>query len=97
MATRTLLTFEQFEKYEDDGKKHELIQGEHVVIASGKFANPSFGTTCTTRSGPMYASISLVRLYLSRIQAVGRHLPACPTAALFSNSQIATNRSRRLL
>jgi Uma2 family endonuclease len=31
MATRTLLTFEQFEKYEDDGMRHELLQGEHVV------------------------------------------------------------------
>ncbi len=31
MATRTLLTFEQFEQYEDDGMIHELIQGEHVV------------------------------------------------------------------
>lgn len=31
MATRTLLTFEQFEKYEDDGMRHELIQGEHIV------------------------------------------------------------------
>ncbi len=31
MATRTLLTFEQFEQYEDDGTIHELIRGEHVV------------------------------------------------------------------
>jgi Uma2 family endonuclease len=31
MGARTLLTFEQFEKYEDDDKKHELLQGEHVV------------------------------------------------------------------
>jgi Uma2 family endonuclease len=31
MATRTLLTFEQFEQYEDDGMIHELIQGEHAV------------------------------------------------------------------
>ena len=31
MATRTLLTFEQFERYEDDDMNHELIQGEHVV------------------------------------------------------------------
>ena len=31
MATRTLLTFEQFEQYEDDDMIHELIQGEHVV------------------------------------------------------------------
>jgi Uma2 family endonuclease len=30
MATRTLLTFEQFEGLQDDGKKHELIRGEHI-------------------------------------------------------------------
>jgi Uma2 family endonuclease len=27
----TLQTFEQFEQYEDDGMKHELLQGEHIV------------------------------------------------------------------
>lgn len=31
MANRTLLTFGQFEQYEDDDMMHELIQGEHVV------------------------------------------------------------------
>jgi Uma2 family endonuclease len=31
MSGRILLTFEQFEKYQDDGMKHELVQGEHVV------------------------------------------------------------------
>jgi Uma2 family endonuclease len=36
MATRTLLTFEQFEKYPDDGHKHELLQGEHIVMPPPK-------------------------------------------------------------
>jgi Uma2 family endonuclease len=31
VAAGTLLTFEEFEKYEDDGMKHELVQGGHVV------------------------------------------------------------------
>jgi Uma2 family endonuclease len=31
MPVPALLTFEQFEQYEDDGMVHELIQGEHVV------------------------------------------------------------------
>jgi Uma2 family endonuclease len=31
MSKRTFLSFETFEKYEDDGMKHELIQGEHVI------------------------------------------------------------------
>src|ERR1700733_12488051 len=36
MATRTLLTFEQFEKYLGDGNKHELLQGEHITIPPPK-------------------------------------------------------------
>jgi Uma2 family endonuclease len=36
MATRTLLTFEQFEKYPDDGHKHELLQGEHISLPPPK-------------------------------------------------------------
>ncbi len=37
MATRTLLTFEQFEKYREDGKKHELVRGEHLIMPPPKF------------------------------------------------------------
>jgi Uma2 family endonuclease len=33
MAVGTSLTFEDFEKYQDDGMKHELLQGEHVVTS----------------------------------------------------------------
>jgi Uma2 family endonuclease len=36
MATRTLLTFEQFEKYPDDGRKHELLKGEHTTLPPPK-------------------------------------------------------------
>ncbi len=36
MPTRTLLTFEQFEKYQDDGAKHELVQGEHITLPPPK-------------------------------------------------------------
>ena len=36
MPARTLLTFEQFEKYQDDGKKHELVQGEHIILPPPK-------------------------------------------------------------
>jgi Uma2 family endonuclease len=36
MATRTLTTFEQFEKYPDDGHRHELLQGEHIILPPAK-------------------------------------------------------------
>ena len=36
MATRTLTTFEEFEKYPDDGHKHELLQGEHIILPPPK-------------------------------------------------------------
>jgi len=37
MSTRTLQTFEQFEQFQDDGMKHELLKGEHIVLAPPKF------------------------------------------------------------
>jgi Uma2 family endonuclease len=36
MATKTLLTFEQFETFQDDGKKHELLEGEHISMPPPK-------------------------------------------------------------
>jgi Uma2 family endonuclease len=36
MATRTLSTFEQFQKYPEDGQKHELLEGEHIVWPPAK-------------------------------------------------------------
>lgn len=36
MATRTLLTFEEFEKFQDDGKKHELLEGELITMPPPK-------------------------------------------------------------
>jgi Uma2 family endonuclease len=36
MATRTLVTFEQFEKYPDDGHKHELLEGEPITLPPPK-------------------------------------------------------------
>ncbi len=36
MATRTSTTFEQFEKFPDDGHKHELLRGEHIVLPPPK-------------------------------------------------------------
>jgi Uma2 family endonuclease len=36
VSTRTLVTFEQFEKFHDDGMKHELLKGEHIVVPPPK-------------------------------------------------------------
>jgi Uma2 family endonuclease len=36
MSARTLLTFEQFEQLHDDGLKHELLEGEHIVLPPPK-------------------------------------------------------------
>ena len=32
MGARTLVTFEQFEHFPDDGMKHELLKGEPIVV-----------------------------------------------------------------
>src|SRR5258708_86055 len=36
MSTRTLQTFEPFEQFQDDGMKHELLKGEHIVLPPAK-------------------------------------------------------------
>ena len=36
MSARTLLSFEQFERFPDDGMKHELLQGEHIILPPPK-------------------------------------------------------------
>jgi Uma2 family endonuclease len=36
MGARTLVTFEQFEQFPDDGMKHELLKGEHLVVPPPK-------------------------------------------------------------
>ena len=36
MSARTLLTFAQFEQIPDDGMKHELLQGELIVVPPPK-------------------------------------------------------------
>jgi Uma2 family endonuclease len=36
MSTRTLQTFEQFEQFQDDGMKHELLKGEHIALPPAK-------------------------------------------------------------
>ena len=37
MGVSTSLTFEDFEKYQDDGLKHELVQGKHIILPPPKF------------------------------------------------------------
>jgi Uma2 family endonuclease len=37
MGVSTSLTFQEFEKYQDDGMKHELLKGEHIALPPAKF------------------------------------------------------------
>src|SRR5260370_42702403 len=41
MSTRTVQTFEQFEQFQDDGMKHELLKGEHIVLPPPKSRHSS--------------------------------------------------------
>ena len=36
MGARTLVTFEQFEQFPDDGMKHELLERHHIVVPPPK-------------------------------------------------------------
>jgi hypothetical protein len=67
MGARTLVTFEQFEQCPDDGMKHELLKGEHIVVpppksrhtrvqqkiqdASGRSCGNGGSAKCTSRRG----------------------------------------------
>ena len=37
MSARTLEQFEQFEQFQDDGLKHELLEGEQIAVPPANF------------------------------------------------------------
>ena len=43
------LTYDDFVLFPDDGKRHELIDGEHVTPSPEHEASEGFGATCTAR------------------------------------------------
>src|ERR1700691_6042174 len=89
MAARTLLTFEQFEKYEDDGMKHQLIQGEHIVMLPATIGQSLIRHNLHDELRPYVREHQLGEVYIS----AGFKLPGDtflkPDASFIRNSQIA--------
>ena len=53
MSKRTLLSFETFEKYQDDGIKHELIQASMSLCLRRRLAKAASAKIFMTRYSPM--------------------------------------------
>lgn len=64
MGARTLQTFEQFEQYPDDGMKHELIQGEHIVVPPPKFRHTRVQQKLQDALRPFVQSRRLGEIYI---------------------------------
>jgi len=89
MATRTLVTFEHFEKYEDDGMKHELLQGEHVITPPATIGRSLIRHNLHDALWPYVRDHRLGEVYI----AAGFKLPGDtflkPDASFIRSSQIA--------
>ena len=87
MPKRTLLSFETFEKYEDDGMKHELVQGEHVIPPPATIGQSRFRQNSHDALWP-YVRDQLGEVYIS----AGFKLPVDtflrPDASFIGKSQI---------
>jgi Uma2 family endonuclease len=94
MATRTLLTFEQFEKYEDDGMEHELIQGEHVVTPPATIRQSLIRHHLHDALRPHVREHQLGEVYISAGFMPSGDAFLKPDASFIRNSQIEQPRPR---
>jgi Uma2 family endonuclease len=88
MATGKLLTFEQFEQYQDDGMQHQLLQGEHVMTPPATFRQSSIRQNLHDALWPFVRDHQLGEVYVS----AGFKLPddtfLRPDASFIRKSQI---------
>jgi Uma2 family endonuclease len=89
MAARRLLTFEQFERYEDDGMKHEFLQGEHIILPPATIRQSLIRHNVDDAFRPYVREHQLGEVYIS----AGFKLPGDtflkPDGSFIRNSQIA--------
>ena len=64
MSARTLLTFEQFEQLHDDGLKHELLEGEHIVVPPAKFRHTQIQQRISDALRPYVKQNALGEVYI---------------------------------
>jgi Uma2 family endonuclease len=89
MATRTLLTFEQFERYEDDGMIHELVQGEHVVTPPANILRSLVRHNLYDALGPYVRGHDLGEVYIAAGFKLSSDTFLKTDASFIRNSQFA--------
>ena len=64
------LTYDDFLLFPDDGKRHELIDGEHYVTPSPKTATSASSAGCISRSASISRHIRSAQLFLAPFDVV---------------------------
>jgi Uma2 family endonuclease len=88
MPKRTLLSFETFEKYEDDGMKHELIQGEHVIAPPATIGQSRLRQNFHDTLRPYVRNHQLGEVYVSAGFKLAGDTFLKPDASFIRKSQI---------
>lgn len=83
------MTFEEFETYEDDGKKHELILGEHVVTAPATICRALVRQNILDALSPYVQDRRLGVVFVAAGFKLGADTFLKTDASFIRNSQIA--------
>ncbi len=89
MGARTLLTFEQFEKYEDDSMKHELLRGEHLITPPATICQSLIRHNLHDALRPYVREHQLGEVYISAGFKLQHDTFLKPDCSFIRNSQIA--------
>ena len=86
MSVTTLLSFAEFEQFPDDGYKHELLEGEHVMAPPAEFNH----SDCQHRIQDLLRprAKGRGRIYLETGFQIGEHSWLQPYVSLVTNEQI---------
>jgi Uma2 family endonuclease len=88
MATRTLLTFEQFEQYQDDGMRHELLKGEHIVMPPPKLRHTRIQQKLQDLLRPYILQHKLGELYIEAGFLLSHNTWLQPDVSFVRSSQL---------
>jgi len=88
MAARTLLTFQEFERYEDDGMKHVLLEGEHIVVPPPKHRHSRIQLNLSDLIRPCVRQRQLGEVYIESGFKLGSRTWLQPDVSFVRTSQI---------
>jgi Uma2 family endonuclease len=87
---RAVLTFREFEQYEDDGMKHELLQGEHLVAPPATISQSLIRQNVHDALRPYVENHRLGEVYISAGFKLPNDTFLKPDASFIRGSQMAT-------